>query len=278
MPGDGTAREGLAAEGGAPEDLAAEGSAPMMRVDFALAIGPRRLNASLDVPAVDVTLTQLLPVLQTLTDGVVEGAVAIAKDEGRTVSCRAGCGACCRQLVAISVFEAEALAEWIRALPPEEQAELRGRFDAALLALRDAGMLARIDAQHWGGLSESERREQVSKLALDYIQLRVPCPFLREESCSIHPIRPLVCREYLVTSPPEFCTYPTRDRVSGVEIPLKLSSVLHRLAHEADFSSRGWIPLIYLFEWMRLEARPGDTVHAIGPELLHRVINKLANA
>jgi Fe-S-cluster containining protein len=278
MPEDRTEPEDRAPEDLATEDLAAEESVPTVRVDFALAIGPRRLNASLDVPAVDVTLTQLLPVLQTLTDGVVEGAVEVAKGEGRTVSCRAGCGACCRQLVAISVFEAEALAEWIRTLPPEEQAELRARFDAALLALRDAGMLARIDAQNWGSLSDSERREEVSKLALDYIQLRVPCPFLRDESCSIHPMRPLICREYLVTSPPEFCVYPTRDRVSGVEIPVKISSVLHRLAHEADPSSRGWIPLVYLFGWMELGARPGDTVHAIGPELLHRVVNKLAKA
>ncbi|HEY5241787.1 MAG TPA: YkgJ family cysteine cluster protein [Polyangiaceae bacterium] len=30
----------------------------------------------------------------------------------------------------------------------------------------------------------------------------VSCPFLEEESCSIHPDRPPICREYLVTSSP----------------------------------------------------------------------------
>jgi Fe-S-cluster containining protein len=38
----------------------------------------------------------------------------------------------------------------------------------------------------------------------------MPCPFLEDESCSIHPDRPLVCREYLVTSPAELCAGPRR--------------------------------------------------------------------
>ena len=47
----------------------------------------------------------------------------------------------------------------------------------------------------------------------------VPCPFLEDESCSIHPERPLVCREYLVTSPAALCAGPTQEGVTPVAVP-----------------------------------------------------------
>ena len=66
----------------------------------------------------------------------------------------------------------------------------------------------------------------------------VPCPFLEDESCSIHPERPLVCREYLVTSPAALCAGPTQEGVTPVAVP-KVSMAARGLQDEGD----DWFPL-----------------------------------
>ena len=68
------------------------------------------------------------------------------------------------------------------------------------------------------------------------------CPFLEEESCSIHPDRPLVCREYLVTSPAELCAGPTQEGVTPVAVP-KVSPAARGLEEsrpEADTRTAGF--------------------------------------
>jgi hypothetical protein len=42
-------------------------------------------------------------------------------------------------------------------------------------------------------------------MSLEYFRLGITCPFLEDGSCSIYEHRPLVCREYLVTSPAAHC-------------------------------------------------------------------------
>jgi len=38
------------------------------------------------------------------------------------------------------------------------------------------------------------------------IQDRVMCPFLVNKQCSIYPVRPAICRAYVVSSDPERCS------------------------------------------------------------------------
>ncbi len=247
---------------------------PTVEVNFTLDIGPGRLDASAVVPAGETNLTQLLPVLQDLSSSTIGSAVQIAESEGFRVSCRAGCGACCRQLVPLSIFEAEFLAGWLSTLPEERQVELAGRFNAAILQLRDAGLLARMDPSQRVPGSPEEKA-----LAIDYLRQRIDCPFLENESCSIHPIRPLGCREYLVTSPPENCFDPSEFPVVGVPLPLKFSHVLFQLGTQVDPASGGWMPLVFLFVWMRTRGgHPGQAVSAPGPVLLHEIVKRLVTA
>jgi len=249
-------------------------TSPTVQVEFSLDVGPGRLNASAVVPAAETNLTQLLPVLQDLSSSIIESTARIAEKEGFAISCRAGCGACCRQLVPLSIFEAELLAEWIRTLPEERQRELAARFEAALLQLHNAGILARLDPS-----VRATSGPEKTAVAIDYLRQRVACPFLENESCSIHPIRPLICREYLVTSPPENCVDPSVYPVVGVRLPLKLSQVLFQLGTEVDPDSGGWMPLVFLFAWMRMRGgHPGQAVSAPGPKLLHEIVKRLVTS
>jgi Fe-S-cluster containining protein len=242
-------------------------------VDFTIGLGGGKVAASAVVPAGETNLTQILPVLRSLDDSLISAAVAQQlTPEGRTVSCKAGCGACCRQMVPLSIFEAEALGDWIRTLPEPQQQELERRFQNALRKFAASGLIDRMVNEEWLARTESAR-----DLAIKYLYERVPCPFLVDESCSIHPIRPLACREYLVSSSPEHCFDPTTERVVPVDIPLKLSRVLIRMGAELEHDPRGWIPLVFLFAWMKSGARPGESVSGVGPRVLYEFVKNLGH-
>ena len=86
---------------------------------------------SVPIPSGQVTVLNLLPAAQELSRQATAVVVEDARAHGRAVSCRAGCGACCRQLVAISYVEARDLAELVASMPPERQAVIRARFAEA---------------------------------------------------------------------------------------------------------------------------------------------------
>jgi Fe-S-cluster containining protein len=225
------------------------------------------------VPAGQCNLTQILPVIQALDDSFIAGVTAQASTAGMHVSCKAGCGACCRQIVPISIFEAEALTNWIRSLPEQRQQELTERFHHALLKLAAGGLIERMVTEDW--LAETEAARQ---LALDYLYQRVPCPFLEDESCSIHSIRPLICREYLVSSPPEHCSDPATLQVAPIRMPLSFSRILNAVGAIVERDSRGWIPLVFLFAWMKSGAHPGDAIRGTGPQVLYEFLKCMSEA
>jgi Fe-S-cluster containining protein len=242
-------------------------------VQFAVGIGDGKFTATAIVPAGQTNLTQILPVIQSLENSLIEGVTAQLAEAGRAISCRAGCGACCRQMVTLSIFEAEELAAWIRSLPELRQKELEQRFHQALTKLAAAGLIDRLVNEDWFAETDSAR-----KLALDYLYERVPCPFLEDESCSIHPIRPLICREYMVTSPPEHCFDPATLKAVPVRLPLYFSRVLNAIGAELEHDARGWIPLVFLFAWMKAGVHPGEAVAGPGPQVLYEFVKRLNHA
>ncbi len=193
-----------------------------------LAIGAARIPVEMTVPAGPVAVEDVLPIFQGLSSLFAARATALVEAEGRAVSCRAGCGACCRQLVPVAPAEARALARLVEALPEPRRSRVRNRFDQALDALNATGVLDRLD-------QDPENRRAVG---LDYFRAGVACPFLEDEACSIHPDRPMACREYLVTSPPELCADPSA-RVRT--LPLEATPSVALL--QADLRD-GWTPLV----------------------------------
>lgn len=194
----------------------------------ALAIGAARIPVEMTVPAGPVAVEDVLPIVQGLSSLFAGRATVQAEAEGRAVSCRAGCGACCRQLVPVAPAEARALARLVEAMPEPRRATVRRRFDDALETLNGLGMLDRLD-------QDPDSRRAVG---MDYFRAGVACPFLEDEACSIHPDRPLACREYLVTSPPERCA----EASGGIETLTLEANPSVALLH-ADLRD-GWAPLV----------------------------------
>jgi Fe-S-cluster containining protein len=242
-------------------------------VEFAVGLGDGKFTATAVVPAGQTNLTQILPVIQSLENSLIAGVASQLGETGRSISCKAGCGACCRQIVPLSIFEAEALTAWIRSLPESRQQQLAERFHQALTKLTAAGLIERMVNEDW--LANTDFAAQ---LGLDYLYARVPCPFLEDESCSIHPFRPLICREYIVTSPPEHCFDPSTLQAVPVRLPLHFSRVLNGIGAELEHGTRGWIPLVFLFAWMKAGAHPGEAVAGSGPQVLYEFVKRLDQA
>lgn len=235
-----------------------------------LVLDEQPLQMQLTVPADPVTPGQLLHLLRGLTDAVVDAAVEKSAAQGKPISCRKGCGACCRQLVPIAPAEAHRLRQVVDSMPEPRRSEVLNRFEAAHARLAASGMLDRLRAP--ARTDETSRRQ----LGIDYFRHGVACPFLEQESCSIYAERPLACREYLVTSPAEHCAQPTPDSIDCLPIAARVSHALRKLEAQQDREEWSWVPLITALEWAQAhpEAPPG----ASGPAQIESLFNLLGAA
>jgi Fe-S-cluster containining protein len=207
---------------------------------------------SVPIPSGQCTVLDLLPAARELAHQATAVVIEDARKHGREISCRAGCGACCRQLVVISYVEAQSLAELVANMPPERQSVIRARFADALRRLENAGLLSRDEPEGSRTLQVPEGDDEATRIEVAarlYFQQQIPCPFLEDESCSIHPHRPMVCREYHVTSPPENCARLYQVGVERVHPPLHMSSVLARAVHLGAGAPMEMIPLVMSLEW-----------------------------
>lgn len=128
----------------------------------------------------------LLPLVARGPDGAIEAAAAAAdraaellaaamasEPPDRPIACQRGCSACCQAKVLVVAPEVLRIAAHLRETLGEEA------LGALLERVREADGKTR-------GLSRAARAEA-----------RVPCPLLDAEGgCSVHAVRPLVCRSW----------------------------------------------------------------------------------
>ena len=225
----------------------------------------RELSASVALPTHPVTPRYLLPMIQNLTNALVGMGESLVTERGETISCKAGCGACCRQLVPITESEAHHIRDLVDAMPEPRREAVRGKFTAARTALAEGGLLELL-------LKPTENTRNTD-LGLSYLRLGIACPFLEAESCSIHPDRPLSCREYLVTSPAEFCREPTAATIRRVPTPGFAMTAFATLDGLAPIGGVRWVPLVLAPEWAEKHAESAATEP--GTELFSRFMSTL---
>jgi Fe-S-cluster containining protein len=225
------------------------------------------------IPTGQQPVRALLPAARELTHEITGVAVRAAEREGRAVSCRAGCGACCRQLVVISLTEAQSLADAVAAMPPDRQAIIRQRFADALGRLEAAGLL---DPGEPKGDRHLIHPGDGPPLAFRYFHQKIACPFLENESCGIYADRPLVCREYLVTSPAEDCARLYELPIARVEVPVHMGGVMVQLTHKVAGVPVESIPLVLALEWAEAHSAALEKTCG-GLELLQTLVAEIEN-
>ena len=135
-------------------------------------------------------------------------------EEKTYIACKAGCAACCSVNVAVLVPEAIAIAEFVReTFNRRDLTEIRAKIDWLAEKVR------------W--VDDEER-----------IRLRLNCAFLDErEWCSIHPVRPFLCRS-LTSTDPEQCRRALASCSYDEEEPI-LQNLIQRLLMEWAFRGLG---------------------------------------
>jgi Fe-S-cluster containining protein len=208
-----------------------------------LRIGSENIKISLEISNQPIHIHELLPFFQTITDKVVEVSVKETQQEGKSISCKKGCGACCYQLVPVSRAEGYKLANLVNDMPAERQQVIRERFAQNIRTLKDAGVLPSI-----GQKVDANNAKQLREVGISYFELNLPCPFLEEQACSIHADRPLSCREYLVTSNPVHCSKAIPGTVEGLILPKRVSAIIYKMSRELNEGGTGFLPLTMILD------------------------------
>lgn len=235
-----------------------------------LLVNGKPLEMQMTVPAKPVKLSRMLPVLHALTNSFVDAGVQATEKAGEKISCRKGCGACCRQPVPLAEVEAFQIAELVESLPEPRRAEVKKRFAEGAAHFRKIKWFERIEN------CPPDSPETVQQLGLEYFKEGVACPFLAEESCSIHTQRPIACREYLVTSPAENCAEPKPKGVKGIELMFKPSVVLREMSGAESMKKTPFVMLINALEWAEKNDPP--QVHKTGEQWMADFFRRLTKS
>ncbi len=199
----------------------------------------KNIKVEIPVPEGFVKPSTLMPLFQGLSDTIVK--IAIEKDnrEGKNLTCKKGCGACCHQIVPIGKVEMYWLRDVVSGLPKQKQEQLKKRFADIEHNLKKSGLFQ--DSLDIAKLKPEERHT----LGKSYFNLGIPCPFLENEICIIHEKRPIICREYAVSSPAINCLAPTANTIEKMSIPSLISHIVSKLGCEDEKVSL--IPLALIF-------------------------------
>ena len=166
------------------------------------------------------------------------------------VSCSKGCGACCREVIPLSPPEVLLLSETHARLEWSRRAEVEERF------VRNSSALAAA------GLGEASLLDRAG----DAFALGLPCPYLEDEACGIHPERPLVCREHLALSPSAWCGGFPDSFIRVLEMPVSVGQALSEIAWDL-MGYREHIPIVRVREWLEANRHWADRRWEAGPLL-----------
>jgi Fe-S-cluster containining protein len=216
---------------------------PTVRIE--LKVLGERIAVEAPQPPDPARLDQLLPLLRVIDDAVIDRAVRRAEADGRTVSCRKGCSACCRaQPVPVTPPEAYALLRLVEDLPEPRRTDVRERFADRVRRLRDAGLIDTYLTRD-PSLDGTKARAHAER----YFRLGLACPFLEDDACGIYADRPFVCRQYLVTSPAELCADPFHNPVRPIPIPVAPATATLRIAEDVAGTPPYTVPLVLALEY-----------------------------
>lgn len=230
------------------------------------------LTTPVEVPTGFVPVTAIVPLMRRLGEQAQALEERKAKAAGEAISCKKGCAACCRMLVPVSAPEAFALRDIIAKLPEERRQAMVMKVATARARLERAGLLARLTEIAETGRQLSDR--DMEPINRDYYALRMPCPFLENEVCSIYEDRPAACRELQVTSAAEFCQDMVNNPVRPLPVPVRISTVLGLLWSDLSGGPARLIPLPVALEWAERHAPEGAGTWK-GPSLFENALDKV---
>lgn len=242
------------------------------RFEVALNTPAGRLTTAIDVPTGLIPITAIVPVTRRLGEEATQLEAQQAVEAGQTISCKMGCAACCRMLVPLSAPEAFALRDYVGQLPADRRTPLLNRISDTKDRLSREGLWDQLNDV--AEASKPVPDEELDPINRSYYELRIPCPYLENELCSIYEARPAACRELLVTSPAELCQDQILNPVTPLPVSMRMSSILGLAWGVLIDSPPRLIPLPMALEWA--EQHEGESRRVWpGSALLDQVLEQM---
>ena len=215
------------------------------RLQITLRVREQIVPIDLSIPDGPVRLDELLPALREMDDRLIDTVVADTETKGESVSCAKGCSACCRaQPVPITPPEAYALALLVERLPAPRRAAVGAAFAANVARMREAGLY-----ETYMQRDPAMTRDEARLIARRYLALKLICPFLDDDACSIYAERPFVCRQYLVTSPPRLCDSPLDSAVRPIPMPAVFATAMLEAGEALTGEAQYTVPLALALDY-----------------------------
>jgi len=222
------------------------------RLDLSIKTPAGPVRATVEISTGFVPVTQIVPLLRRLGEQAQALEQQKTTASGLRISCARGCAACCRMLVPVSAPEAFALRDMAATLPEVRREAIRLALANTTARLERAGLLTQLRQ-----VAETDRPitdDMMEPINRAYYALKLPCPYLENESCSIYEDRPAACRELLVTSPADWCQDMVNKPVRAIPVPLRVSTILSLLWSELTGSPPRLIPLPLALDWAERHA------------------------
>ena len=175
-------------------------------------------------------------------------------------------------LVPLSPPEAFTLWEFIRSLPREQRERIAARLAHTKSVLLTQGLWNQL--MGLGESSQTPNDETLEPINQAYYALRIPCPFLENDLCSIYDERPAACRELLVTSPAELCQDMAKNPVVPIPVPVRIGPVLGFLWGELTKTQPRLIPLPIALDWAEQHQNENHQTWK-GTQLLDTALDKV---
>ena len=202
---------------------------------------------SLDLKVADspARLSDLAPLARTISAKLALATSERLRTNGRCVTCRKGCSACCSYLVPLSVPEAFRIAEELPMMPAGENGTMiQSSLDACRTILdRVPGNL---DTQEPAETNHTVRSKQLGHW---YAGLGLACPFLSNGLCVPYEQRPIACREHMVTGPADSCDVANSNEPDVVKMPVSVLECLGQLTAELEQSEVEAVMLPLALPW-----------------------------
>lgn len=207
---------------------------------------PLRLKVTM--PDFPVKPQVMLPFFQHLSNVFTDVAEKVAVHNGQAISCTKGCGACCRQPVPLAEIEIYHIAQLVERMPEPRRSTVKQRFAEAARHFYEMGWYERYDF--------CKDELEFKALAFEYFSQGIPCPFLEAESCSIHADRPIICREYLVTSPAERCQAPSREDIGRLPLPASATYGTCTVGKSGNLNRKNFQIMVFALLWAEQYPEP----------------------
>jgi Putative zinc- or iron-chelating domain len=242
------------------------------RFEVSLNTSAGQITTAVDVPTGFVPITSIVPLMRRVGEEAQALEVTRLAEQGRVPSCQKGCAACCRMLVPLSAPEAFTVRDWVRSRPAEQRDRIIARFAETKVRLLSHGLWQRL----WElcEVSDHSSDEALDDVNRRYYALRIACPFLEEEICTIYDERPAACRELLVTSPADRCEDLIANPVDAIPIPMRISTVLGLLWQDLTSTSTRLIPFPLALDWAENHGRMNDQMWK-GTQLFDQALDKV---